>query len=221
MRKALNENQTVQLIVLGVIAVAFAVVLFTMVLGGDDAAPAEDPAAATSEAPAAEIAPATPNAGTEAAPPVESAPAPVTPATPDSAPPTTGGGDASSGLLPSKGLPQDVLVAYAKNDAIVLLVNNPNGTADKRVKASVKRLKSRGDVAVFTVKAKNIADYSRITSGVAVSRVPALIVIRPRNLNAKGVEPTASVSYGFRGPKSVEQQVDNALYKGGEVPAYP
>jgi hypothetical protein len=51
--------------------------------------------------------------------------------------------------------------------------------------------------------------YARITQGVNVDRVPALIVLQPRKLT-KGV-PVATVSYWFRGPESVAQAIDDAL----------
>ena len=53
-----------------------------------------------------------------------------------------------------------------------------------------------------------------------MNRVPALIVLRPRHLTHG--TPTASVSYGFRGPDSVDQAVSDALYKGPRnLPYYP
>ena len=112
-----------------------------------------------------------------------------------------------------------MLVAYANNEAIALFVYDPEGLSDKRVDAFVRPLRSRNDVKVFDVKTKDIGNYSRITSGVSVNRVPALVVIRPRKLN-KGA-PTATVSYGFRGPKSITQAVRDALYQGKPVTAYP
>jgi hypothetical protein len=45
-------------------------------------------------------------------------------------------------------------------------------------------------------------------------------VVRPRDLS--GGVPQASVSYGFRGPDSVEQAVRDALYDGkSNLPYYP
>ena len=44
-------------------------------------------------------------------------------------------------------------------------------------------------------------------------------MIRPRKLT--GSVPTATVSYGFRGAASVNQAVDDALYKGKQIPSYP
>ena len=68
--------------------------------------------------------------------------------------------------------------------------------------------------------AGHIARYSRITQGVNVDRVPALIVLRPRHLT-QGT-PTATLSYGFRGPESVDQAIRDALYKGpSNLPYYP
>ncbi|MCB0876967.1 MAG: hypothetical protein KDB46_12310 [Solirubrobacterales bacterium] len=223
MRKALNEDPKVQMIVLAVCAIAFAVILFTQVLskgGGSDATDS-----ATTTAPAIE--------GTASAPPVTDSAAPATSATATppasssatatpSAPPTTAppsGGSVGDGLLPSKGLPQDVLVAFAKNKTIALLVVDPKAFADKRVKTTTETLRRRGDVEVFVVNVKDIAKYARITAGVNVSRTPALVVIRPRKLT--GSVPTATVSYGFRGAQSVNQAIDDALYKGKQVPAYP
>lgn len=215
MRKALNENPTVQLVVLAVAGLIFAIVLFTTVLGGDSAeeAPPSDPAPAAGEAGAATPAPA----------PATPAPAPATPATPAPAAPATGepapapaspppsGGAAE--LLPTKGLPEDLLVAYVRNKAIALLVVDPKASSDKQVETFVKRLESRGDVEVFVVKERKIARYSRITQGVAVSRTPALVVIRPRDKSEE--LRTAAVSYGFRGKKSIDTAIEDALYTGG------
>jgi hypothetical protein len=216
-RKALNENPAVQMIVLGVVGLIMVVMLFMTVLKKDPA-PATEPAApaATATAPATDTGAVPP-----ATDPATGATAPATPPTTEPVTPPAGGGGkgGSNGLLPSKGLPKDVLVAYAKDKAIALLVVDPKGLADREVKGYTEALKSRNDVAVFVVKSKNVADYSRITSGVAVNRVPALVVVRPRKLTK--AEPTASVSYGFRGPRSVDQAVDDALYTGKTLPSYP
>jgi hypothetical protein len=50
---------------------------------------------------------------------------------------------------------------------------------------------------------------------VQLDRVPALVVVRPRRLS-DGV-PEATVSYGFRGPESVQQAVEDALFDGKSV----
>jgi hypothetical protein len=224
MRQALNSNPVVQLAVIGVAGVLFAVLMFTTVLKKDEApAGPQQPTAkdlleeggATQAAgavgSAAAAAPSTPDPAPEAVPSTPD-PAPV-PATPPA------GSSGSDGLLPSKGLPEDLLVAYARDKAIALLVIDKNGISDKAVKSYTERLAPRDDVEVFTVKAKNISDYSRITQGVNVSQAPALIVIRPRDKT--GDRPRASVSYGFRSAKSVEVALEDALYSGGKRPAFP
>jgi hypothetical protein len=118
------------------------------------------------------------------------------------------------------GLPKPVVTAYNANKAVVLLVVRKPGIDDKAVKRGVEQLRSRGDTAVFITGAGGIARYSRVTSGVDVDRVPAMVVIRPKDLS-KGATPTATVSYGFRGAASIVQAVDDALYPGGQVPYYP
>jgi hypothetical protein len=214
-RKALNENPRVQLAVFGAFGVILVIVLLTMMggNGGEEAVPSATPGAelgssAAAEAPVPDPAPAT------------SAPAPAAPSTPDPAPsPAAPGTDSSGGLLPTKGLPEDLLVAYARGKAIALVVVDPKAISDKQVNAWAQRLGGRGDVEVFTVKAKNIARYSRITRGVAVGQTPALVVIRPRT-KAAGV-PVASVSYGFRSPKSIDVAVEDALYSGDQRTVAP
>ena len=220
MRKQINENPRVQIIVLGVVGVIAAFLLFSTVMKKE---PLPDPSTGAVP-PVGATAPAdvgTDPAATAATDPVATPvdPAVTAPATPIT--PTGPSGDLGSadGLLPTKGLPKDVLVAYASNEAIALFVYDPKGLSDKRVDAFVRPLSSRDDVEVFNVEVKDVSDYSRITSGVSVNRVPALVIIRPRKLN-KGA-PTASVSYGFRGPESVDQAVRDALYEGKPVTAYP
>lgn len=217
MRKALNEDPKVQMIVLAVCAVAFAIILFTQVLGKSDSG-AESEATPTTPAPVEGTATPAPTdpAATGSATPTP----PVTPVVPETAAPApSGGGSVADGLLPGKGLPEEVLVAFAKNQTIALLVIDPKNFADDQLKTYTEALRKRGDVEVFVVDVKNIAKYSRITAGVNVSRTPALVVVRPRKLT--GSVPTATLSYGFRGTQSVNQAVDDALYKGKQIPSYP
>jgi hypothetical protein len=221
MRKALNDNPMVQFAVLGIAAVIFAFILFTSVLKKDNTAAAPDgtatPAASGTASPtsSSDAAPSTSTPSSSAAP-ATSSPAPSTASGASGAP---AGGTPADGLLPSKGLPADLLVAFARNETIALLVVDPKGLSDKKVKQFTETLRSRNDVQVFVVDVKDIAKYARVTSGVQVSRTPALVVVKPRKLTAS--VPTASVSYGFRGPRSVNQAIDDALYKGKQVPSYP
>jgi len=219
MRKALNENPMVQLAVLGVGGVLLAILLITSLSGGGSSSetPPEDPAAATATA---DPATATPAPAPATVDPATATPAPDATVTPDAttvAPPTDSG--SADGLLPSAGLPEDVLVAYAKNQAIALLVIDPKAVSDKQVAQFSDVLKSRNDVEYFEVKSKDIADYARITQGVSISRTPSLIVIRPRD-KTEGA-PTAVVVEGFRDADSIETALEDALYSGPDEPSYP
>ena len=214
MRKALNENPMVQLAVLGVGGILLAILLISSLSGGGSSSSetaADDPAATATPAPA----PATADPAT--ATPAPDATATATPETTTTAPPADSG--SADGLLPSAGLPEDVLVAYAKNQAIALLVIDPKAVSDKQVAQYSDVLKSRKDVEYFEVKSKDIADYARITQGVSISRTPSLIVIRPRD-KTEGA-PTAVVVEGFRDADSIETALEDALYSGPDEPSYP
>jgi hypothetical protein len=216
-REAINNNPAVQAAVLGVSGLIFVVLMFTTVLKKEEepaSVPpitAEETAAAGSVDPAASIDPAASAPATGAVP---DATAPATP----TIPPADAGGS-GKGLVSSKGLPEDVLVALAKRQAVALLVIDPKGISDRTLRAYTERIGSRDDVAVFVADAKDIADYSRITQGLSVSRTPALIVIQPRDRKSDAL--VASVAYGFRGPKSLEIALEDAFYDGGTVPSYP
>jgi hypothetical protein len=238
LRDRLNNDPKVQAAVLGVAGILLAFFLFTKVLaGGDTATTSTTPDATTPGV----TAPAT---GTDSAASTGAASSPTgstataTPSTPSTdagtsatgatgtvTPPATGAttppaGAATSGaMLPTKGLPSDVLVAYAKNKVILLLVTDPKSPGSKRLERYADDLKLKKNVEVFKATPKDIPKYSRIAAGVDVSQTPAIVVIKPRKLVDN--VPTATVSYGMRNKRSFEQTVYDALYKGGQVPAYP
>ena len=220
MRKALNENPVVQVTVIGVMAILVAFLLFTRVLGGDDEPP-PDPAATATEDSAASAAPdaaATPPAADPAASAATPAPgaAPSEPVPPPAgAPVTPANPDVAAAFVPGPGLPERVVVAYARNRAVVLLIEKRKGFDDQALRAGAAALRDRGDVELIEVPATDIAKYARITSGVDVSRVPALVVLRPRKLTDN--VPEATVSYGFRSPESIVQAVRDALYDGKSI----
>jgi hypothetical protein len=223
MRRAINDNPVVQAVLVGVMVILFAFLLFTRVLNRDSAAAPD--ATATTEAMAT-----TPATGTESAAGATATPTPET-ATPGTAAPgaaapgataapTSPAGAMPTGeFVPGKGLPRNVVEAYRDNKVVALLVVRERGIEDKPVKSAVESLRRRSDVEVFVTGAKDIARYSQITQGVNVSRVPALVVIRPMKLN--GDVPEATVSYGFRSRRSVLQAVSDAKYDGRKVPYHP
>jgi hypothetical protein len=219
-RKALNENPVAQIAVLGVLAVVVGFLLLTRVAG-------KSGGGSSATSPTASGAPATsaPADGSSTAgttpPATSSDEAPSTPSDGATVPPTGSVSDASVGkFVAGPGLPASVVKAYRDDKTVVLLVLRHRGIDDDQLRRNVVRLRGRSDLALFVTNAGHIARYSRITQGVSVDRVPALIVLRPRHLTHG--TPTASVSYGVRGPESVDQAIRNALYKGpSNLPYYP
>jgi len=218
MREAINENRTVQLALLGVLALLGGLVLLKMGGGGGDegATPAAPSASADATAtPADTGTAATATTTTSTATSSTSATAP------------TGGAAATSPvttpvpaeMVPGPGLPRGLLAAYGRGKAVVLLVVRTGGIDDRLVRSSVERLRSDSGLAVYVSKARDIARYSWLTQGADVTRVPALVVLSPRAVS--GETPSASVSYGFRGPASVVQAVRDALYTGPAVSYHP
>jgi len=191
MREQLNSNPLVQLAVLGVMLVGVAVFLMSSGGGG------EEGPAATAEAP------------------VET--------TLSVAEPETAGDSLSSALGPSAidapPPPRPVLEAWKSNQTLVLLFVRDGGIDDKLVKTATQSLSGFPDAAVFIVPAAKISRYATIAEGVGVDRVPALVVVSPKNL--KKTVPTASVSYGFQSSQSVAQAVIDAGYKGKTLDYHP
>jgi hypothetical protein len=214
-RRALNENPVAQIAVLGVLVVVVGFLLMARMAhksGGSDsvatssAAPAAPAPAdsATSTSPSSQVGTAPPSTGSAAVPPATTPPV----------------GTAASGFVAGPGLPAPVVKAYAEDKTVVLLVFRQRGVDDSAVRSSVERLRGRSELAVFVTHAAHIARYARITEGLDVNRVPALIVLRPRHLTHG--TPTASVTYGFQGPDSVDQAIRNSRYKGpSDLPYYP
>jgi hypothetical protein len=210
MRKAINENPTVQIAVIGVLVVV--VGLFLMMTmkkksPSSSSGSSPTPATASSTPSAGTTTPVSPD-GTPAA--SSSSPAPSVGAT--TVPPVSGGTVTPEALIPGPGLPRDVVTAWKRGDAIALLIVRGGGIDDRLVRSSVESLSGDSKVSVFVARAKHVARYSRITQGVGVSQVPALVVVRPRSRS--GSVPQAQVSYGFRDSQSVVQAVHDALYTG-------
>jgi hypothetical protein len=213
-RRALNENPVVQAALIGVLLIGVAVLFLTRMSGGDSSAD-------TATAPAA-----SPDPAASAAEPTGAAP--VVPAAPASA------------FVAGKGLPEDVAKAYKDDKTIVLLImrEHPQGCYSRSALVSkrcggiddlqvativrvIDELRVRPNTGLFITHASNVAAYSRITTGVDLDRVPALVVLSPKRLNDGGL-PRATVSYGFRGPGSVIQAIEDAEYKGKtDLPYYP
>lgn len=195
MREQLNSNPLVQLAVVGVLLVGVA--LFFMSSGGGE----EEEPAGTTEATVSV-------AGTDAG---------------GNATGATSGESLSSAIGPSlaatQPLPDSVIDAWEANRTLVLLFVRDGGIDDRLARNATDTLSGFPDAAVFVVPAAKISRYAAIAEGVGVDRVPALVVVRPKNL--KKTVPTASVSYGVQSPQSVAQAVIDAGYKGKTLDYHP
>lgn len=235
MREKLNDNPLVQVAILGVLALIVGFVLITRMGGGPATEPVANPVPtdpttgaplstpgtagtpATSGGAATSTVPATPSA--DGSSPSGSAPTP-----------SDGSGGAGTATAPADplgfaagpGLPKPVADAYDADKVVVLLIVGKDGIDDEKVQPIVEELHKRSDTELFVVEAKDVSKYSRIARGVDVQQTPALVVLRPKKLTDRGTLPTATIEYGFRGPDSVSQAVDDALYKGpSDLPYYP
>jgi hypothetical protein len=135
--------------------------------------------------------------------------------------PTGGGG---MGELPTavpavKGPPRPFVKAYDAGETVALLVVHDGGIDDAYTTAALKKVASIEDVAAFVVPAKQISRYASVTIGLDINQLPALIVLRPKQLS-HGV-PQATVSYGYQTPESIYVSVLDATYKGPEVTYHP
>lgn len=198
MREALNNNPVVQIAVVGVLVVV--VGLFFMMNMKKKSPEAASP---TTTSPTTSALSSAASGGSS----LSSAGSAVA-----ATPPVTSGSVTPEALIPGPGLPADVVSAWKRNDAIVLLIVRGGGIDDRLVRRSAESLSGDAQVALFVARAKDVARYSRITQGVGVSQAPALVVVRPRS--ESGSTPQAQVSYGFRNSQSVVQAVDDALYNG-------
>jgi hypothetical protein len=198
MRDAINNNPKVQLGLLGALVLVVGLMFAPQFLthkSGDSASSASTSAPASTPPPTAGATTAGATAAPSTAPPVAAA--------------TTVSPDA---LIPGPGLPRPVIAAWNRGETVVLLVVRQGGIDDRLVRGSVQSLSGESAVAVFVTRAKGIARYSRITQGVGVSQVPALVVVRPRKVS--GSVPQAQVTYGFRDAQGVVQAVHDAVYSG-------
>jgi len=217
MRKAINENPVVQAALIGVLALGVGLML-VMRMGGSSSDESTTPDAAATEA----VASGTPAAGdAAAAAPADPAATGTAPAPSSAADPAAATGQPTGDFTAGPGLPAAVVDAYDADKAVVLLIVNKDGIDDRELEGMVDQLKSHPDAAVFVANVNDVSRYSRITEGVDLDRTPAMVVIRPKHLDDSPM-PTAVISYGFRGSASVEQALDDALYKGpADLPYYP
>jgi len=122
--------------------------------------------------------------------------------------------------VPARPLPPRVTAAFDANRTVVLMIVKPGGVDDAlTTRAALASAAGMDGVSLFVVPVDQVADYAAITQEVELSQLPALVVVRPKNLD-KGV-PTASVTYGYQSPESVRQAVVDARYRGHVLAYHP
>jgi len=212
MREKLNNNPIAQVALIGVLIVAAGFLILSSMGGGEaeEASEAGATEATVTVAGSGETGTATgttPGEAVEGA--IDSATAGVTPV--PALPPSA----AASAPPP----PPAVVRAYDANQTVAILFVRNGGIDDRLVRDAAKGLESRPDVSFFTVPASRISRYAAIAQGVAVDRVPALVVIRPKKLAGK--IPQASVHHGFQSADSVVQATVDARYRGRTLDYHP
>jgi hypothetical protein len=213
MREQLNSNPLVQLAVVGVLLVGAALFFMSSSGGGEEE---ESPGATEATVSVAGTDASGTATGATPGEAVEGAVEEATAAAGESLSAAVGAAPSAAATRP---LPHPVLDAWNANETLVLLFVRDGGIDDRLVKSATDTLSGFPDVTVFVVPAAKISRYAAIAEGVGVDRVPALVVVRPKNL--KKTVPTASVSYGFQSPQSVAQAVIDAGYKGKTLDYHP
>jgi hypothetical protein len=195
MREKLNDNPMAQIALVGVLLVLAAVFLLGKMGGGSEEEEEGGGSAAADAAVAA------------VANELEAGQQPLRLPAPGSGP----------GAVPAP--PRAVVDAVDAGEIVAILFVRDGGIDDELVTESVGKLEAIGGVATFVVPTHQLVRYVSITQGVDLSRVPALVVIRPKNLS-HSYDP-ASVQYGFQSAQSVVQAVVDARYHGGTLPYHP
>jgi hypothetical protein len=196
MREKLNNNPVAQVVLIGVLLLAAGLLVMSSMGGKKSGEEAESSGGSLSGA-AAESAAAEAPAGLSAALATVS----------------------RASAAHARPLPTPVVFAWNADKTVVLLFVHDGGIDDRLVKAATGRLQALPEAATFVVPASKISRYAAVTEGVGVSRVPALVVIRPKRVHQ--TIPTASVSYGFQSGESVVQAVIDAGYRGPTLAYHP
>jgi hypothetical protein len=205
MREKLNSNPLAQAAVVGVLLLAVGFFVLSTMGGESEEAETTTTSAtvSTPEGSASVTATVTTPVGEPAA---AAAPSSIPPLPPDAA-------------ATAPPLPHAVTAAFHANRTVVLFFVRKGGIDDGMLAGASSALAAMPGVSTFVVPADRIARYAAIAQGVAVDRVPALVVLRPKRLDRS--IPTASVLYGFQSPQSVVQAVIDAGYKGRTVDYHP
>ncbi len=202
MRDKLNNNPVFQLGIVAVLLVVAAIFLMTTMGGGGESSEEGEVSASVNGVTATGDTPGEAVEGAVESLEAGAQPTLVTPA-----------------ALPPVKTPENVLRAFDSGATVALLFVRDGGIDDRIVRGTTDVLASLPGVTYFVVPADEIARYTSVTAGVGVERVPALVVMTPKQ-DDKGV-PTASVYYGYLPPASVRQAIIDAGYEGPTLDYHP
>lgn len=132
---------------------------------------------------------------------------------------TAGASGAVPTSVPAPPPPSEFTSAYDANQTVALLIVHDGGIDDDRTAESATAIEGMAATTLIRVPLKKLPRYASVTVGLDVNRVPALVVMRPKNLS-HGV-PQATVDYGFQTPATMVQAVRDASYKGPEATYHP
>jgi hypothetical protein len=202
-RQKLNESQAAQVGLVAVLVV-IAIVFFMKSSGGEEEELAAGPTVATVNGSTATG--ATPGEAVETAiSGIEEGAAGATAEIPAAVPPPPP--------------PPEFTAAYDSGATVVLLVVNDAGIDDRLTAQAADAVEGVAGSTLIQVPVKQLPRYAGVTLGLAVNRVPALVVVRPKRLS--GGVPQATVDYGFQTRQSVVQAVLDASYAGPEASYHP
>jgi hypothetical protein len=223
MRKSLNDNPIVAIAVIAVLGIGVAFLLLSSMSGSSSSSTSTTSTTpgATSTVPGATSTTAAPTTSTTPTTPGAVDPATGLPTAPAATPATPAAPASVGSFVAGPGLPKAVVTAYEGGDAVALLIVKRNGIDDRDVTKGFRQVKAMHGVVAFETVAKGVARYARITEGVDLDRVPAMVVLRPKSVTGSG-PPRATVVYGFNSPQQLTQAVRDALYNGPEdLPYHP
>lgn len=215
MRERINSDPKLQI---GLVVVLLLVGVFMLMKGGGGE---EEEPAATTEATVSVAGTGITGTATGSSPgeAVEGAVEEAVEEAASSATPSTAPTSSEFSSLETPKLPRPVVDAYKADETVVLLIVHDGGIDDDFTKLAASTLEGDSGVALFVVPASQIYRYAAITLGLEVSRVPALVVVRPKKLS-EGT-PQATVNYGLQTSEDIEQAVRDARYDGPGATYHP
>lgn len=213
----LDENPQLKMLVLGGLGLLCVAILYLRVLapGGEEAVPPATPPGAAAPGAVTPAPGASPDAAPEAGELTPDAPAPGATADGAGKAAPIQRGDIEAG----DGLPKRVVKLLEDGKGIVLVITQRDGVLDPEIRKAARGLeRDRKDVELISVPLEEISDYARITRGIEVSRVPAVVVVAPGQPLS---DLRAVIRQGYVDHESIVQAVDDAEYTAGQVPSFP